>query len=211
MTDIVVIGGGIIGAAVTYRLALAGARVTLLEASSLAGGTSGASFAWLNANNKPPLAYHILNTGGMAEHRILASEFGSAPWLHLDGNIEWAADDAGQTALMENVERLRGWGYQAELLTTAELCALEPDLVPPPGVEQVAFFPAEGYADVPLLIGTLARAAEHAGTTIRTGCRVSEVARSGGRVTGIVLENGERISTDLVISCLVLNQETSSE
>src|SRR6476469_4279851 len=129
MADIVVIGGGIIGASVTYRLALAGARVTLLEAGNLAGGTSGASFAWLNANNKPPLAYHILNTGGMAEHRILASELGAAPWLHLDGNIEWAADEAGHAALMEKVDRLRGWGYQAEILTTAELRALEPDLV----------------------------------------------------------------------------------
>jgi len=202
VADIVVIGGGIIGASVTYRLALAGARVTLLEVGHLSGGTSGASFAWLNANNKPPLAYHILNTGGMAEHRILASAFGSAPWLHLDGNIEWAADEAGHAALIEKVGRLRGWGYQAELLTTAELCTLEPDLVPPPGVEQVAFFPAEGYADVPLLVGTLARAAEHAGATIRTGCRVTEIVRSGGRVTGVVTESRERIGAEMVVSCV---------
>lgn len=202
MTEIIVVGGGIIGAAVTYRLALAGARVTLLEAGTLAGGTSGASFAWLNANNKPPLAYHILNTGGMAEHRILASELGTAPWLHLDGNIEWAADDAGQTALVEKVARLRDWGYQAELLTTAELLGLEPDLVPPPSVEQVAFFPAEGYADVPLLVGTLARAAERAGATIRTGCRVVEVVCSGGRATGVVTEGGERLAAEVVVSCV---------
>ncbi|MDQ2785449.1 MAG: FAD-binding oxidoreductase [Chloroflexota bacterium] len=202
MADIIVIGGGIIGAAVTYRLALAGARVTLLEAGHLAGGTSGASFAWLNANNKPPLAYHILNTGGMAEHRILASEFGHAPWLHLDGGIEWATDEAKHATLTEKVARLRGWGYQAEVLTTAELRALEPDLVPPPGVEHVAFFPAEGYADVPLLVGTLARAAEHAGATVHTGCRVVEVVRSGGRVTGVVTESGERIAAEMVVSCV---------
>ncbi len=202
MADIIVIGGGIIGAAVTYRLTLAGARVTLLEAGHLSGGTSGASFAWLNANNKPPLAYHILNTGGMAEHRILASEFGNAPWLHLDSNIEWAADEAGHAALIEKIERLRGWGYQAELLTTTELRALEPDLVPPAGVEQIAFFPAEGYADVPLLVGTLAQAARRAGATIRTDCRVTEIVRSGRRVMGVVTEGGERLSADLVVSCV---------
>ncbi len=138
----------------------------------------------------------------MAEHRILASEFGSAPWLHLDSSIEWAADDAGYAALIEKIERLRGWGYQAELLTATELHALEPDLVPPPGVEQIAFFPAEGYADVPLLVGTLAGAAERADATIRTGCRVTEIARSGGRVTGVVTEGGERLSADLVVSCV---------
>ena len=91
---------------------------------------------------------------------------------------------------------------RAELLTSTELRALEPDLVPPPGVEHAAFFPAEGYADVPLLVGTLARAAERAGATIRTGYHVTEIARSGGRVTGIVLENGEQIATDLVVSCV---------
>jgi len=202
MTEIVVIGGGIVGASVAYRLALTGARVTLLEAGHLAGGTSGASFAWLNANNKPPLAYHILNTGGMAEHRILQSEFGAAPWLHLDGNIEWSADEAGHAALIEKAGRLRAWGYQVELLTTAELRALEPDLAPPPGVALAAFFPAEGYADVSLLVGALARAAERAGATIRTGCRVTAVARSGGRVAGVVTASGERIAADTVVSCV---------
>ena len=202
MTEVVVVGGGIIGASVAYRLALAGARVTLLEAGTLAGGTSGASFAWLNANNKPPRAYHVLNTGGMAEHRILRREFGDAPWLHLDGNIEWAADAPEHAALMEKVARLREWGYQAEMLTAAELHAFEPDLVPPPGVEQVVFFPSEGYADVPLLIGTLARAAERAGATIRTNCRVTGVARSGRRVTGVVTDGGERFGSDVVVGCV---------
>ena len=202
MAEIVVIGGGIVGTSVAYRLALTGAQVTLLEAGHLASGASGASFAWLNANNKPPLAYHILNTGGMAEHRILAREFGAAPWLHLDGNIEWAADEAGHAALIEKAGRLRAWGYQVELLTTAELRALEPDLVPPPGVALAAFFPAEGYADVPLLAGTLARAAERVGATIRTNCRVTAVARSGGRVAGVVTESGERIAADTVVSCV---------
>src|SRR4051812_5216617 len=127
MTDIVVVGGGIIGAAVTYRLAQAGARVELLDAGQLAGGTSGASFAWLNANNKPPFPYHLLNVSGMAEHQTLRQEFGSAPWLNMDGSIEWATDDAVQAALREKIERLRAWGYPAEIVTPAALRRMEPD------------------------------------------------------------------------------------
>lgn len=201
MTDIVVIGGGVIGAAVTFRLARAGTRVTLLEAERLAGGTSGSSFAWVNASDKPPLPYHLLNVAGMGEHLLLRHECGAAPWLHLDGNIEWATGAAENAALAAKVERLRGWGYAAEWLTPAELRAIEPDIAVPPGVERVAFYPTEGYVDVPALVGALATRAEAAGATIRTGFRVAAIARSGGRVTGVVATTGERIAADIVISC----------
>jgi glycine/D-amino acid oxidase-like deaminating enzyme len=201
VTDIVIVGGGIIGAAVTYRLAQAGARVTLLEAGHLAGGTSGASFAWLNANNKPPFPYHLLNVSGMAEHQTLRQEFGSAPWLHMDGSIEWATDDATQTALREKIERLRAWGYPAEIITRDDLRRIEPDLVPPAGAEWIALYPTEGYAHVPLLVGALAGAARDRGATIRTDCRVTAIAQTGGRVTGVVTQDGERIAADVVVSC----------
>lgn len=201
MTDIVVVGGGIIGTAVTYRLAQAGARVTLLDAGQLAGGTSGASFAWLNANNKPPYPYHLLNVSGMAEHQTLRQELGSAPWLHMDGSIEWATDNTAQTALREKIERLRAWGYPAESISRDDLRRMEPDLAPPAGAEWIALYPSEGYAHVPQLIGALTGAARDLGVTIRTNCRVTEIARIGGRVTGVVTAGGEQIAADVVVSC----------
>lgn len=198
MTDVVVIGGGVIGTATAFRLAQAGARVTLVEAERLAAGTSGTSFAWVNAGDKPPLPYHLLNVAGMSEHLLLRHECGTAPWLHQDGNVEWAADEA---TLDAKVERLRAWGYAAEWLSPAELRAIEPDIAVPDGVTRVAFFPAEGYVDVPALIGALATRAEAAGATIRTGFRVAAIARAGGRATGVVSTTGERIAADVVISC----------
>ncbi|MBV8987320.1 MAG: FAD-dependent oxidoreductase, partial [Solirubrobacterales bacterium] len=64
--DIIVVGAGVIGAAVAYRLAQAGARVTVLEAAERIGqGTSGRSFAWTNSNEKGPRLYHDLNVAGM--------------------------------------------------------------------------------------------------------------------------------------------------
>lgn len=202
MTEVVVIGGGIIGASVTYRLALAGPRVTMLEANTLGSGTSGSSFAWINSNDKPPLEYHQLNTGGMAEHALLHQEFGTAPWLHLGGNVEWADDEAGHTELRAKVDRLRSFGYQVELLTTAELRALEPDLAPPPNVEEAAFYPTEGYVDAPLLIGALTQAARLAGAQIHTDSRVTEIVREAGRAAGVVTADGTRFSADVVVSCV---------
>jgi len=142
--EIVVIGGGVVGVSVAYRLVRAGAEVTLLEAGCLAGGTSAATFAWINSNDKTPLEYHRLNTAGMAEHARLRQEFGAAPWLHVDGNIEWADDSPASAALRSKMARLQGWGYGAELLPIEALREIEPALLPPDGVTEFAFYPLEG-------------------------------------------------------------------
>jgi hypothetical protein len=49
MIKTIVIGAGVMGASVAYRLAQAGAAVTVLEATRVGGGTSGISFAWTDA------------------------------------------------------------------------------------------------------------------------------------------------------------------
>ena len=91
MIKTIVIGAGVMGASVAYRLAQAGAAVTVLEATRIGGGTSGISFAWTNAHKKPPKPYHDLNVAGMKAHAALADEFGATPWWHGGGSLEWEA------------------------------------------------------------------------------------------------------------------------
>jgi glycine/D-amino acid oxidase-like deaminating enzyme len=199
---VIVVGGGIVGASAAFRLAEAGAEVALLEAGRLGGGTSAATFAWLNSNDKSPFEYHELNVAGMTEHSHLRQEFETAAWLHLDGNIEWAPDGSMAAALRAKVERLRGWGYPVEWLPVSELRNLEPELRAPTDVAQFAFYPAEGYVDVPVLVGALARAAEEAGATVRNGCRVTAPTLDRSRVRGVVTAEGEHLDADLVVSCV---------
>jgi len=101
-----VIGAGVMGASVAYRLAQAGAAVTVLEATRIGGGTSGISFAWTNAHKKPPKPYHDLNVAGMKAHAALADEFGATPWWHGGGSLEWEAE-SDRAAQRENIEQLR--------------------------------------------------------------------------------------------------------
>ncbi len=89
MTKVIVIGAGVMGASAAYRLAQAGADVTVLEATRAGGGTSGISFAWTNAHRKPPKPYHDLNVAGMKAHAALRDEFGATPWWHGGGSLEW--------------------------------------------------------------------------------------------------------------------------
>ncbi|HYH12261.1 MAG TPA: FAD-binding oxidoreductase [Thermomicrobiales bacterium] len=207
----IVIGGGIIGASTAFRLAQAGAEVTLLEAGRLAGGTSGTSFAWMNANNKAPHTYHLLNVGGMAEHARLGQELGTAPWLHVDGNAVWTdpvdpssnepAVPVTREPIATKLGRLREWGYPFEVLTPVELREIQPEVRVHEGVERVAYFPTEGWIDAPLLVASLARAAERHRTTVLTGQEVIELIREGDWIVGVRTAAGDLISADVVVSC----------
>ncbi len=197
---VVIVGGGILGASVAFRLTQGGARVTLLDAGRL-GGASVVSFAWLNASNKPPFPYHYLNVSGMNEYRRLQREFGATPWLHWSGHIEWDAAPDGPERLQKKVERLQGWGYPAELLPVRELRDLEPDLVASNGLDAFAYYPGEGYIDAVALIGTLTGAARDGGATIVTDCAVTGLVREGDDIVGVETSTGSAFEADVVVDC----------
>ena len=108
-----VVGAGVVGLCVAMRLAEAGATVTLLERDEPGCGATRSSFAWLNANNKIPRAYHDLNHAGMRAWASLAARAGQPAWYQASGNLEWAPDARGHAELVARVRRLTGWGYPA--------------------------------------------------------------------------------------------------
>src|SRR5262249_58797290 len=71
-----VIGAGVLGVCVGARLAEAGIAVTLLEQARPGHAATRSSFAWLNANDKAPRAYHDLNQAGMRAWAGLAADMG---------------------------------------------------------------------------------------------------------------------------------------
>src|SRR5438105_3619592 len=186
MIRCVVIGAGVVGASVAHRLAASGVAVTVLEAGRVGGGTSGVSFAWTNANNKPPRAYHDLNVAGMRAHAALGEEFGGTPWWHGGGSVEWAHTDAGQAGLRERVERLRSWGYAAEWVTHEQLRELEPDIdLEAVGDGPIAYFPEEGWLDPVLYAHAMLEAAPGRGASRGCGARVAEVLVEGAGLEAV--------------------------
>jgi glycine/D-amino acid oxidase-like deaminating enzyme len=128
--NVVVVGAGVIGAAVAADLARGGCSVTVLESGQAAAGTSGTTFAWTNAGGKQPRSYFDLNVEGMQAHRRLASSVASCDWYHQSGNLEWATGAEAQQEQDRKVARLLEWGYQARWLDPKEVRSLEPDLAP---------------------------------------------------------------------------------
>ena len=202
MIKTIVIGAGVIGASVAYRLAQAGAAVTVLEATRIGGGTSGISFAWTNANKKPPKPYHDLNVAGMRAHAALAEEFGATPWWHGGGSLEWEAEPDRQ-AQRENIEQLQAWGYATEWVTRREVQELEPEIDPATiGDAPVAFSPEEGWLDpVVYAHAMLSAARRRHGAKVICGARVVDLIMTGDRVTGVRTADGTQYEADTVVNC----------
>jgi glycine/D-amino acid oxidase-like deaminating enzyme len=198
-----VIGAGVVGASVAFRIAQSGAvRVWLVDRSLPGTGTSSTSFAWANANKKTPYDYFELNYAGLKEHLRLHDELaGGAPWLHLGGNIEWAVDEAKLKELRERVERLRSWGYAAEWREASWVNeTLEPNIAFAGPDTAVAFFPEEAWVDGPRLANTLTELSCQNGAETRFGVAVEEIETKGGRVSAVHLRGGERLPVDAVIN-----------
>jgi glycine/D-amino acid oxidase-like deaminating enzyme len=199
---VVIIGAGIYGAAVASSLARRGARVTVVDAGAPAGGTSGATFSWINSCGKQPRTYHDLNVAGMKAHRKLAAEVPHSDWYHEGGSLEWAAGDTGREELRAKVAGVLDYRYDARWLSRAEALRLEPDMDPaelPAG--EIAYFPREGWIDPARLIGHLLSSAVSGGAGLVQGDAVTGLEVTAGMVRAVRLASGRQLSADAVVNC----------
>ena len=199
--DVAVIGVGIVGASAIYALVRAGARVVAVDAGAPGAGTSRTSFAWVNAVRKEPEVYHRLNAAGMAMHRQLARELGDGAGYHEDGSLEWADGGDDERELRARVERLAARGYPTQWISAERARRLEPGLMLPAHVADVAFYGGEGWLDVPRSIERMLAVAVKGGAEIREATRVRSLRTHAGRVEAVLVEDGE-IVAGTVLSCV---------
>ncbi|ALG14641.1 FAD-dependent oxidoreductase [Kibdelosporangium phytohabitans] len=190
VAHVVVIGAGVYGAAVSASLTRRGARVTVVDAGAPGGGTSGATFSWVNSCGKQPRAYHDLNVAGMHAHRESGGD-----WFHEGGNLEWA-DGAGIESLRHKVTGVLDYGYEAHWLGRAEALRLEPDIDPAVLPDDgIAFFPQEGWVEPTRMVAHLLSGIE----VIRDAVVGFDVR--GDRVRSVRLAAGQEIAADAVVNC----------
>ena len=197
---VIVIGSGVLGASITYQLAKRGADVTVIEKDVPGDAASAASFAWLNSNDKSdPPAYHHLNAMSIAEWNLIARELGTSGWLHREGNLHVVDTTPEAEALASLVEQAHSLGYAAVPVMLHELTRLDPVVRIRPEYEYAVFFPEEGHITVPLLIHDLLSAAVSFGAEVRHTTSVSDLIREGDHIRGVILDNGERLESDVTV------------
>ena len=187
--DVVVVGGGIMGVSIAHALSKLGRHVVLLEERTIASGTTGASFAWLNATAKTDdAAYHALNRRGLEKHLALAADWGeAATGLAGAGSIHWSHPNAGDgdpAALLAAAAQLAAWDYPIVPLDRRALRALEPYIDFPAGSEGF-LAPLDRWLDAPRMVRRMADDTRDEGGDIREGAAVTGFLFDGDAVVGV--------------------------
>jgi glycine/D-amino acid oxidase-like deaminating enzyme len=212
MPRVAVIGAGIIGATVAFRLAEKGLDVLLLDRGAPGHGATAASYAWVNANAKLPRAWFDLNVAAMQEYRRLAWRLAPAYWYHVDGNLIWYANPGEEKALRERVARLRAWGYAAEMLPAREvLVNLEPGLAGGLADQQepFAWFPEEAWVEPLAMTKRMVEMVRNVGGRVLAGDHgaVVGIGVEEGRVRSVALAGGQTIAVVGVVNAAGANAD----
>src|SRR6185436_12306113 len=201
-TDVVIIGGGIMGSAVALRLAQRGVAVTVVErgipgaeASSAAAGILGPQ---MEADGPGPL----LDLGLMSRalYPSLASELREATGIDVgfdrSGVLAAALDEAGERELGERRAWQRRLGLNVGALSGDEARAREPALGP--AIRAALEFPDDGQVNARELARAFSQAAAAAGARFVTGRYVRRVLIEKGAAIGVELD-GETLSAGTVV------------
>jgi glycine oxidase len=193
--DVAVVGAGVIGLSIAWRLACRGLSVAVFDRSEAGGGASLAATGMLasaaeyEAGGEPLLALAI-------ESQRLWPEFRSAIEAESALSIDYRSEGTLVVALSrDEVERLRfrhehqrRAGLDTRWLNGTEVRALEPGLRP--SIAAGIFCEGDHQVDPRRLIPALVRALRAHGGPVFQHCPVTAIETTGGRVSGLTTAAG---------------------
>lgn len=197
--DVVVVGGGVVGASTAYHLAAAGVgRVVLLErAQSVATGSTGACAGGFRhqfssrINIELSLASVPMILGFTEEHGLPLDVVQDGYLFLVREEREWQDFRAG-------AELQRSLGVATQLLTGDEAATIAPGIAID-DVVGASFCADDGIADPAGLTQGYATLARRSGADVRLGVDVIEVQTDGAAVTGVRTPDGA-ISAPVVVN-----------
>ena len=195
--EVVIIGGGVMGASTAFHLAEAGVTdVLLLEKDSLACGSTSKSAGGVRAqfSDAVNIALGIRSLPAF-------EQFGVRPGgeidLHQVGYLFLHTDETAWAVAQEAVALQNSLGIPTQLLTAAEAGALSKG-VEVGDVIGATFHPRDGYCSPENVVQGYAAGARALGATVRTGVGVTGIETSGGEITGVVTDQGV-VATSTVV------------
>jgi glycine oxidase len=169
VTDVLVIGGGVIGCAIAHRLASRGASVVIVDSRAPGQGASRASAGMLAPFTEGRHDPVLQQLGALSLRKYddlisdLRAEGDTVPYRR-DGSIDIATSPDDEARLDAMAASCIADGTSSERLTSAALHALEPALTP--RATSGLRISVHGAVDVPQFVRALLASASRRGATL---------------------------------------------
>jgi len=200
---VVIIGAGVIGLGIAWRLA-GRATVTVFDRGKAGAGASHAAAGMLAACcEAEPGEEALVALGRESQARWpafaeeLARVSGIDVELRREGTLVLALTADDQATIAHHLEFQRQLSLPLEWLSAAATRAREPRLAGK--IAGALFSPQDHQVDNRKLALALRIAAERAGVEIREHQPVKEILVQGGQARGVVLDDGTSIGADIVV------------
>ena len=204
-SDVVIIGGGVIGLAIARELSRRGVRdITLIERAGLGAEASSAAAGMLapQAEADHPDAFFYLTCKSRDMYpgfaADLLSETGIDIELETTGTLYLGFTEYDAHELKERYRWQMDAGLPVQLLTSEEARELEPNIGP--DVQLALKFPFDTQVENRRLVTALSVANQQAGVRLVTDTTVTSLNISHGRVLGVTTTRGSMATDNVVVA-----------
>ncbi|WP_020142841.1 FAD-dependent oxidoreductase [Terracoccus sp. 273MFTsu3.1] len=197
--EIVVIGGGVIGASVAYHLAHLGRTdVLLVEQGSLSCGTTWHAAGLVGQLRASEAGTRLVQYSTDLYSRLEA-ETGLGTGYRVCGGLTVARTPERMVALRRTAASAAAYDLDCELLTPDQARERYP-LIRVDDVVGAIWLPGDGKANPTDLTQALAKGARQLGVRITERVRVTDVLTRDGRAAGVRTDHGD-VEADVVVNC----------
>ncbi|CAL8981077.1 Hydrogen cyanide synthase subunit HcnC [Rhodoplanes serenus] len=202
--DVVVIGAGVCGLGIAWRLRRRGLSVTVLDRGPVGAGASRVAGGMLAAcAEAEPGEEALVRLGRHAQSlwpafaAELEATTGQSLGLRREGTLVLALTADDRARLTHHHAFQQSLSLPLDWLPASELRRREPHLAP--GIGGAVFSPEDHQVDSGALVDALAAAAEAAGAVLRPHTPVAAIMVENGRAVGVRLDDGTTIPAGTVV------------
>ncbi len=195
--DVVVAGGGVVGAAVARQLAMDGLKTVLLEAQAFGGAVSGASLACLGTHMHNPDELGVL-TEGCALWQAFAAESAVPFEYNRSGQLRFVLREADIAVAQHWIAAERAFGLRPELLAPPAVREIEPLMTGP--ILAASWSPDDATVNPFLAVRALIADGRRHGLVAVRSAPVTGLLRDGDRITGVQTPAGPLTARETVIA-----------
>ncbi|MCA0043491.1 NAD(P)/FAD-dependent oxidoreductase [Celeribacter litoreus] len=195
--DVVVIGGGIIGASTALELADQGLKVALCEKGGIGHEQSSRNWGWVRITRRDPREIPLMaealriwptlaeRTGRDLGYTRSGIAFACATKKDFEDHERW-------------LEHLKDYQFDSKMLSAKEFNEKTPGMKM--NIEGALYTSVDGRAEPQKSAPAIAEAARDRGAHILTECAVRGIETAGGKVCGVVTERGEIACEQVVLA-----------